>query len=137
LEEILSLKLQTEERHKYGISTKLLLQLNQKTTTNLGISKMLVKQTTCKCGALTLVGSKYSNTKTTNLSTGKIIRFLMLRTIRTKKVTQLVFLETTEANTNNGQLPILMKCKMKKLKVSTKTSVSTLTGHFTLFQDCQ
>lgn len=70
---------------------------------------MLVKQTTCKFGAPTLVGSKYSNTKTTNLSTGKIARFLMLRTKRTKKVTQLVFLETTEANTNNGQSPILMK----------------------------
>jgi hypothetical protein len=65
--------------------------------------------TTCKSGARTQVGSKYSNTRTTNSSIGRAARYLMLKVAKMKKDIQLEFGVTTEVNINNGKLSILTK----------------------------
>jgi len=71
---------------------------------------------TCKSGAPTQDGSKSSSTRTTNLLTGTTTRSLMLKVAKTKKDTQLEYGQTIEENTNNGQLFILIKQRVLKLK---------------------
>jgi len=49
---------------------------------------MLEELTTCKSGAPTQDGSKFSDMRTTNSSTGRATRFLMLLVERMKKEIQ-------------------------------------------------
>jgi hypothetical protein len=101
------------------------------------ISKTLEKQATCKSGALTLDGGKFSDSRTTNSLTGRAIRYLMLLDLKTKKDKPLVSRTTTMVLTNNGMYSILMKLKDQELRELTKTSVSTLTDHSISDQECQ
>jgi hypothetical protein len=64
---------------------------------------------TCKSGAPTLDGGKYSSMKTTNSSTSRTTRYLMLEEQRMLKANKLESGVTIEVNTNNGQLSILIK----------------------------
>ena len=84
---------------------------------------------TCRSGALTQDGGKFSNMRTANSSTGRATRFSMLEVLRMKKVDKLVSGVTTEVNTNNGQLSILTKQRAHKLRVSTRTSDSMSIDH--------
>jgi hypothetical protein len=71
---------------------------------------------TCKSGAPTLDGSKFSNTRRTNSSIGRVERDLTLKAARILKVTQLEFGVTITAKPNNGKLSILIKIKESKRK---------------------
>jgi hypothetical protein len=64
---------------------------------------VLVKPTTCKSGAPTQDGSKFSSTRIANSSTGRAVKSLMLKEERTKKAKQLEFGVTTEEDTSNGK----------------------------------
>jgi hypothetical protein len=64
---------------------------------------------TCKSGAQTQDGSKFSSTRTTNSSTGKTVRYLMSQEPRMLKDKQSKFLVTTVEKANSGMLSTLMK----------------------------
>jgi hypothetical protein len=59
----------------------------------------------------------------------------MLKEARTKKVKQLVCLETIEERINNGKLFILIRLISLQQRVLTKNSVSTLIDHSISDQD--
>jgi uncharacterized membrane protein YjjP (DUF1212 family) len=90
---------------------------------------MLVRPTTCKSGAQTLDGSKYSSMKTTNSLIGRIAKYLMLEVPRMKKVKQSKSRVTMVVKAKDGELSILTKLVQSNLRDSTRTSVSTLTDH--------
>jgi hypothetical protein len=96
-----------------------------------------VKQITCKYGAPTQDGSKYSSLKRVNSLTGPTTRFLMSPNPRMKKVKQLELLETLVRTTRNGEFLILTKQLQSKLKVLTKNLDSILIDHSTSDQDFQ
>jgi hypothetical protein len=96
---------------------------------------VLEEQTTCKSGALIQDGSKFSSTRTANLSTGRAKRFLMLEEQRMKKEDKLESGVTTEVHINNGQLSILIKQRAHKPRESTRTLASMSTDHSILFQN--
>jgi hypothetical protein len=122
------------ERPKCGTSINNLLLSEPDITINLGTLRAQVRPTTCKSGALTLVGGKSSSMRTANLSTGTTTRFLMLEELRMKKVNKLEFMVTTMVNTKNGPLSILIKLKAHKPREYQKTLDSILTDHSTLSQ---
>jgi len=86
----------------------------------------------CKSGLPTQDGSKYSDTRTTNSSTGNQTRSSMLEEEKIKKANKLVFGVTTEADINNGTLFILTKQRDHKPRELARNSVSTSTDHSTL-----
>jgi hypothetical protein len=91
-----------EGRLRSGTSIKHLRLSEQDTTINHGISRVLEEPTTCKSGALTLDGSKYSSTRITNSSTGKTVRYLMSQEPRMRKDKLFKYTVTTVERTNNG-----------------------------------
>jgi hypothetical protein len=72
--------------------------------------------------------------RTANSSTGQTTRSLMLEELRMLKDNKLESGVTTEVNTNNGQLSILIKQRVHKLRESTKNLDSMWTDHSILFQ---
>jgi len=97
--------------------------------------RILEEHRTCKSGALTQVGGKFSSMRIVNSSTGKTRKFLMSKEVKTKKVKLLESLETMDQEDNNGMLSISTKQRPYKQKVSTKTSDFMSTDHFTLSQN--
>jgi hypothetical protein len=73
--------------------------------------------------------------RTTNSSTGRAAKFLKSKETRTRKDIQLEFGVTTEEDTNNGKLSILIKPRVHKLRDSTKSMDSMSTDHSTLSQN--
>jgi hypothetical protein len=57
-------------------------------------------------------------------STGRVVRFLMFRVVKTKKETQFKYMETMELQLKDGELSILTRQRVLKSKDLTKTSVS-------------
>jgi glycerol-3-phosphate dehydrogenase len=96
--------------------------------------KALEEHRTCKSGALTLVGGKFSSMRIVNSLIGRTRKSLMLKEVKTKKVKLLESLETMDQEDNNGMLSISTKQRAHKLRESTKTSDSMSTDHSTLFQ---
>lgn len=94
-----------------------------------------VKLMTCKYGALTQDGGKFSSTRTTNSSTGRATRSLMSNQARTKKGKPLKLGVTVEVKDNNGKLCILIKQRLIKLRDLTSNLVSKSTNHSILFQN--
>jgi len=90
---------------------------------------VLVEPTTCKSGAPTQDGSKFSSMRRTNLSTGRAAKFLKSRLQRMMKEHQLAFTVTTEEETNNGQSSILTKLTKIEPRVLIQNSDSTLIDH--------
>jgi hypothetical protein len=88
---------------------------------------------TCKSGAPTLDGSKFSSTRTANSLTGRAAKSLMLKEAKTRKAKQLEFGVTIEADINNGKLSILMKLKDHRLRDLIKNGDSMLIDHSILF----
>jgi len=74
------------EALRNGISINNLLPSEPDTTINHGTSKTLGEQDTCRFGARTQDGSKSSNMKVTNSSTGKMAWLLTYLNQRMKKV---------------------------------------------------
>jgi hypothetical protein len=74
---------------------------------------VLEEPTTCRSGQPTLDGSKFSNMRTANSSTGRTAKSLMLKAERILKANQLEFGATIEENTSNGKLSILIKTRVK------------------------
>jgi hypothetical protein len=66
---------------------------------------------TCKSGALTQDGGKYSDSRRTSSSTGRATRYLMLKVAMIVKVPQFKFSATTEAEHNNGKFFMLTKLR--------------------------
>jgi hypothetical protein len=71
--------------------------------------------------------------RTTNSSTGRTARFLMLETERMKKETQSKFGVTTEAKPRNGTLFISTNQMPLQLKDSAKTLALKSTSHSTSY----
>jgi hypothetical protein len=136
-----SSRLQTVEipRNGTSINNPRLSELD--TTTNHGISRAQVEPRTCKSGAPTLDGSKFSNSKVNSLSILLTIRSLMLHPPRIKKVKPLLSTVETETTskmlTKDGRLSTLINPKRIELKDSTRNSDSTSTDHSTSDQECQ
>jgi hypothetical protein len=86
-----------EERLKSGTSTNNLRPSELDTITNHGTSRALVEQATCKSGAQTQDGSKFSNSMENSLSIQLTTRSLMLQEVKTRKVKLLLC--TTEMET--------------------------------------
>jgi hypothetical protein len=63
---------------------------------------VLEEQIKCKSGAPTQDGSKFSDMRTTNSSTGRVTRDLTSEAARMLKETQLEFGAIMEAKLNNG-----------------------------------
>jgi len=78
---------------------------------------MLVRPKTCKSGQPTQDGSKYSNTKLANSSTGPTVKFLVLEMKRMKKVKLLVSRITTEVLDKLGMYFILTRLERLRLRV--------------------
>jgi hypothetical protein len=78
-----------EERLKSGTSINHLLPSELDITINPLTSRTQVKPTTCKSGAPTLDGSRYSSMRRVNSSIGLMERSLMLQETRMLKVKQL------------------------------------------------
>jgi hypothetical protein len=72
---------------------------------------------TCKSGLPTLDGSKFSDMRIINSSTGRVRKSLMLNQERMKKAKLLEYLVTTEVEDNNGMLFILTKPRDHKPRV--------------------
>ena len=89
---------------------------------------------TCKSGAPTQDGSKYSDMITNNSSTGQTTRYLMSRVQRMKKEPQLEFMETMERITKNGKFFMLTRLLRLRPRDSMRNSDSTLTDHSTSSQ---
>jgi hypothetical protein len=89
------------------------------------------KLATCKSGALTQDGGKYSSMRTTNSSTGTTTKPLTLKMVRTKKETQFKCGATMEAKPKSGTLFILIKQRDLKLRDLTKNSDSMSIDHST------
>jgi len=90
------------------------LMLNQEpsrpvTTTNHGISNLLVEPTTCRCGAPTQDGSRSSSIQENNSSIPRTTRSLKLLVRRILKVKQLAFMETIVVSIKDGLSDILTK----------------------------
>jgi hypothetical protein len=73
--------------------------------------------TTCKSGAPTQDGSKYSSMRRTNSSTFRTVRSLMLLEAKMKKVQQLEYMATMEVQTKNGKFFMLIKLIRLELRV--------------------
>ena len=98
---------------------------------------MLVEQTTCKSGAPTQDGSKYSSMKRANSSTGLTAKFLMSHHPKMKKDKLLVLQVIPVRTTRNGEFFILTKLLRLKQRDSMKSSASTSIDHSTSDPDCQ
>jgi hypothetical protein len=131
----------TAEEHKYGTSTSNLKPLELDITTNHGISRVLVEPTTCKSGALTPDGSKFSSLRMNTSSIHQTTKFLMLLEAKMKKDKLLEYkiemVEKVELLIRDGRLSILIKPPKLELKDSTKNLASTLTDHSISDQDFQ
>jgi len=86
---------------------------------------MLEEPTTCKSGALTLDGSNSSSMRRNNSSIGPTRRLLMFIQEEMKKEDKLSFGVTTERQTRDGLLSILIKLKQFLLRELTKISDGT------------
>jgi hypothetical protein len=106
----------TEEIPKSGISITRHGPSNPSTTTNLGISKDLVDQETCKSGALTLDGGRSSLTQDNTLSISKTERFLMLQVEKIKKAKESLFGDNIKVLTKDGRLSILTNLPRSQLQ---------------------
>jgi hypothetical protein len=69
---------------------------------------------TCKSGAPTQDGGKFSSTRKTNSSTGRAERDLTLKAARMLKATQLEYGATMEAELSNGMSSISTKLRAHK-----------------------
>jgi hypothetical protein len=99
-----------EETHKYGTSTNNLLPLEPNTTTNHGISRVLVKQVTCKSGAPTQDGSKSLSTKESiSATSNKPIDALMSTKVKTKRAKKFRYSTDTTEPTRDGRFSILTR----------------------------
>jgi hypothetical protein len=102
-------RLQTVEIPKSGISINNLSLSEQDTTTNLGISRALERQTASKSGAPIQAGGKFSDIKENNLLISKTKRYLMLVEIRILKVKQSLSTTATMEPTKDGRSSTLTK----------------------------
>jgi hypothetical protein len=93
------------------------------------------EQATCKSGALTQTGGKYSDLRRINLSTGRVAKSSKSKETTMAKEIQLVLPVTMVRKDRNGRFNILIKPRVQQRKVSTKTLVSTLTDHSILSQN--
>jgi len=97
---------------------------------------MLVEPMTCRSGQPTQDGSRYSDTRIINSSTGNQTRSSTLEEEKIKKANKLVFGVTTEADINNGTLFILTKLirllprDLAKTSDSISTDLSILYPNF-------
>jgi hypothetical protein len=102
---------------------------------------VLVEPTTCKSGALTPDGSKFSSLRMNTSSIHQTTKFLMLLEAKMKKDKLLEYkiemVEKVELLIRDGRLFILIKPPKLELKDSTKNLVSTLTDHSISDQDFQ
>jgi hypothetical protein len=80
------------------------------------ISRTLEEPTTCKSGAPTPAGSRYSSIKMVNSSIGQTTKYLMSQDPKMKKDKLLVLLETLENQIRNGKFFILTKLKRPRLR---------------------
>jgi hypothetical protein len=96
---------------------------------------VLVRPTTCRSGVPTQDGSKCSSLKATNSSTGRAVRSLKLKEAKMKRDKLLECGVIIVQRTKNGKLFIWIRLKVLKLRELTKTLVSMLTDHSTLFQN--
>jgi len=134
-------RLQMEERPKFGTSINSQRPSEPDTTTNHSTSRTLERLETCKSGAPTQDGGKFSKCKVNSLSIQPTTRFS--KSPHRKMMKELLLLLTTGMvtktimPTKDGRLYISTKLKQLELRASTKSSVSTSTDHSTSDQECQ
>jgi hypothetical protein len=130
-----------EDEPRSGTSIKFPRQLRLDTIISHGTSRVQEELETCKFTALTLGGSKSSNTRTRCLSTQQITRSLKLNLERTRKVTKSSLIAKMEIRlimlTKDGRLSILTRLSQSELRALIKSLDSTLTDHSTSDQDFQ
>jgi hypothetical protein len=99
-----------EEIHKYGTSINNHSLSEPSTTTNHGISRVLVEPTTCKSGAPTQDGSKSLSTKeNTFVTSRKPIDALMYSKVKMMKVRKYRYTIDTTEPTRDGRSSILTR----------------------------
>jgi len=116
-----------EDHPKNGTSINNLWPSEPDTTTNHGTSNQLEELETCKSGAPTLDGSRFSSMKVSNSLIGKMDWPLMLLDLRMMKVLQLVLQTVQIKRIKDGRLSILTKQLKQLPKDWTKNLVSTST----------
>lgn len=97
----------------------------------------MVELKTCRSGALTLDGGKFSSTRTNNSSTGRTPRYLKLRQTETKKDMPSEFTPTMEADTKSGLSFTLTSQRRVRIKDSIRNGASIETDHSTSDLDFQ
>jgi len=100
------------------------------------ISSLLVKPITCKSGAQTLDGSKYSNSEMDKLLIHTMTRSSQLMEPRMRKDKELSSMATKRELTKSGRLSMLIKPSQIEPRDSTRNSASTSTDHSMLDQEC-
>jgi hypothetical protein len=135
--ETLSSKPETEETLSFGTSIRDPRQLRQNLITNLGISKVPVEPTTCKCGAPTQDGSKSSLMLMSISATLKTRSALMLQEAKMLKVKLYKFMEEPTIQTKDGRLCMLTKLTRLPPKDLIRSLVGKSIDHSILFQTCQ
>jgi len=129
------------EQLRNGTSTNSQKLLEQDTTTNHGTFNQLVELPTCKSGAPTQDGSRYSNFKENSLSIQPITRYLMSKALRMRKDKRFKLqIETTKRvvqPTKDGRSFMLIRLMLLEPRASTKNSDSTSTDHSTSDPECQ